>query len=435
VVTFSHAVQHFYPAALAVTYPFVVSGLHVSYGELGVVVGAAGVVGGLLQVAAGFFEAVSARLLLALQNVGLAVATALGAAAPSFAVFGAARCLGAVVSWPQHPVGAAVLTKRFPHRRAFALSWHVAGGSIGTVMVPLAVAAVIAKAGWRSGLGVVTLPLLAGGVLVAWRLKDPDRSSVARGPADRRRNGDAGDVGDVGVPGATGDARERDSGRDGGDPAPQVGGAGRPGGLAAFRTLLRRRDVVGALAAGTLAAGGRGLGTLTTYVPAYLRSSLHLSALAVGGVFTVVVVGSIAGPVVAGHLADRVGRRAVLVIVYLLGAVAIAAFTHVGSALAPLALVGLAVGVFAYAESPLVQAVFSERAAGTLEQTAFGLFFAVAYGVGSLWVMLVGYLVDATGFQVAFAVMAASFVAAAAIVAATGRERPVQPLPDPGPRR
>ena len=113
VVTASHAVQHVYPAALAITYPFVVTAFHVSYGTLGVVLAASGVVGGLLQGAAGLFERASARLLLGAQNLGLALATVLAAVAPTFGLYGLARLVGSLASWPQHPVGSAVLARRF----------------------------------------------------------------------------------------------------------------------------------------------------------------------------------------------------------------------------------------------------------------------------------------------------------------------------------
>lgn len=63
-VTFSHAVQHVYVAALAISYPYVVADLHVSYGTLGILLGVAGLVGGLLQALAGTIRRVSARLLL-----------------------------------------------------------------------------------------------------------------------------------------------------------------------------------------------------------------------------------------------------------------------------------------------------------------------------------------------------------------------------------
>ncbi|MGH9115333.1 MAG: MFS transporter, partial [Acidimicrobiales bacterium] len=379
VMVVSHAVQHFYVGGLALTYPLVVVDFHISYGLLGAVLTVAGLVGGLLQGVAGLVRRSSARAVLAVQNVGLAAATALGAIAPGFAVFGAARCMGAIVSWPQHPVGSAYLSERFPGRRGAVLSWHTAGGSLGTVVVPLIASAVIATAGWRWALVAIAIPMAAGGVLVWFRLP-PDRHTE---PED----------------------------------------AASAGTRVPLRAVLTRRRVALILAAATVAAGGRGLGTISAYLPAYLKTGLHLSTYEVGGVFTAVMVASVAGPVAAGHLADRFGRGALLVVSYLAGAAALVAFVFVGSGLAALVATGVAMGMFAYAESPLLQAVFADAVGEAAGRAAFGAFFAIAYGIGALWLAVLGWVIDAFGFRAAFVVMAGSFVMAAALVVASGSGR------------
>jgi predicted MFS family arabinose efflux permease len=109
-LSFSHAVQHFYSAAFAFCYPFVVDAYHVSYAVLGLVLCVAGVVGGLLQGVAVLVRRVSARWLLVGQDIGLAASLLLAAVAPLFAVFALARCVGSLVQWPQHPVGSAYLS-------------------------------------------------------------------------------------------------------------------------------------------------------------------------------------------------------------------------------------------------------------------------------------------------------------------------------------
>ena len=63
------------------------------------------------------------------------------------------------------------------------------------------------------------------------------------------------------------------------------------------------------LAASTIAVGGPGLGTISTYLPAYLKSGLHLGQITAGMVFTAVMAASVAGPVAAG----RLGRARLLV--------------------------------------------------------------------------------------------------------------------------
>ncbi|MGH9100292.1 MAG: MFS transporter, partial [Acidimicrobiales bacterium] len=189
-----------------------------------------------------------------------------------------------------------------------------------------------------------------------------------------------------------------------------------PGHLDVLRAILSSREALGAMIAGTIAAGGRGLGTLAIFVPAYLKSGLHLHALTVGGLYTALLIGSIAGPVVAGHVADRVGRRRVLLVVYAVGAATIAAFVMVGHDLFALGVVGVLMGIFAYAESPLLQVVFADALADSSHQGAFGYYFAVSYGIGSLWTIALGEIIDTAGFHWAFYVMAVSFVGAALVV-------------------
>lgn len=381
VMSVAHGIQHFYVGGLAVSYPFVVAQFHVSYAVLGVVLTTAGLLGGFLQGSAALLRRASARAILTAQDTGIAVASLLAAFAPGFGVFAAARVLGNAVSWPQHPVGSAYLSDRFPHRRATVLSWHTAGGSIGTVVVPLFLSAVIAAAGWRTGLVVLGATLLAGAIIVGVAL-----------PAERRTDHAAD------------------------DPA----GASEPS--APLRQVLLGKRVVALLIASTIAAGGRGLGVLTTYIPAYLRSGLHLPTLTVGALFTAVVAASVAGPVIGGVLADRFGRIRTLVITYIGGAAALLAFGYAGSNVGVLAVLGVCVGVLAYAESPLLQAVFSDLTRHGSARSAFGAFFAVSFGVGSLWTAAIGWIITAAGFGVAFAVMAASFVAAAAVILAFVRD-------------
>ncbi|HLI15551.1 MAG TPA: MFS transporter [Acidimicrobiales bacterium] len=371
VMTVGHGIQHFYVAGLAVTYPFIVADLHVSYALLGVVLTASGLVGGLLQGAAGLLRKVRARAILTAQNAGLALATLLAAISPGFGLFGAAKILGAIVSWPQHPVGSAYLSERFPERRATALSWHTAGGSLGTVTIPLLASVVIATAGWRWALAAVAAALALGALLIAAAL-----------PPERRH-------------------------------LPVEADPSEP---ASLGRLLRQRRVLAVLAASTVAAGGRGLGTLSTYIPADLRSGLHLPTLTVGAIFTVVMTASIAGPLLGGGLADRFGRRGTLVATYLAGAGALVGFGYAGRDLALLVPLGVLVGVLAYSEAPLMQAVFSDMTERGVARATFGAFFAISYGVGSLWTALIGWIIDAAGFPAAFATMAASFVVAAAII-------------------
>ncbi len=432
VMTVSHGIQHFYVAGLAVTYPFVVAQFGISYAVLGGVLTAAGLLGGFLQGSAGLLRRLTTRAVLTAQNAGLAVASLAAAVAPGFAVFGAARLVGSAASWPQHPVGSAYLSQRFPNRRATALSWHTAGGSIGTAIVPLLAAAVIAVAGWRWALAALGGALGIGALLVSLALPGDPPPSVARPPHPPAGSRDSV-AADPPHPRADPPHAlasppsplaspplpvEAEAPRPAG--AAETGGEGQPN-VTVWR-LLRRRRVAAVLAASTIAAGGRGLGTLSTYIPAYLRSGLHLPALSVGTLFTVVMVASIGGQILGGMMADRFGRVRTLVVVYLAAAAAIAAFGFAGHHLPVLAVLGALVGLLAYAESPLLQSLFSDLTQDGAARSAFGAFFAIAYGFGALWLTVIGSVITTAGFAAAFVTMAGSFVAAALIIVVGVRE-------------
>ena len=357
-ISVSHALQHLYVAVLPLTYPLVVAEFHISYTALGVVLGVVGAVGGFLQGAAGFYQRVSARLVLTLQNLLLAANAVLLGVAPTYPVFGLGQLLGGVISSPQHPVGNAVLTRRFPERGGTVLGWHTTGGNVGTLVIPLVASLIIVRWGWRAALLAVAVPIAVGGVLVAVRLREG---------------------------------------------APAAGDGGRGAGSVALRAAVLRRSTLTIIAAGTVAAGGRGLGAVNAFVPAYLRGGLGLAQVTVGLIFTVILASSVVGPIMAGQLADRWGRRL---------------------SIPALLVLGVFVGAFAYAESPLLQALFADAIEGAPRQAAFGVYFAVSYGAGSLWVILLGWVIDHLGFPAAFWTMAASFAAAAAVLLLADRPQP-----------
>lgn len=389
VVAFSHAVQHSYVAVMGIVYPFALVTFHSNYAVLGVILGAGGIVGGLLQGMAGLIKRTTSRVLLAGQNLGMAVVSALAAVSPSFALFGVARVLGNLTSWPQHPVGSAHLTERMPQRRGFALAVHTTGGNLGTLLAPLAAAAVIASFGWRWALGGAAM-VMALGSLVTWaRVRSP-HPAVATEAIPHRAD----------APGAPAGAAP---------PAPAA--------PVSLRSALHRRQALAVLVAGVISAAGRGLGVLTTFVPAYLRSGLHEPALTVGVLTTVVSVGAIGGPMLFGHVSDRLGRRPVLYALYGCGAGALAAFVLVGPSPWALALAGLAVGVFVYSEQPIRQALFSDALHDVSARQAFGAYFAISQSIGSVWITVVGVVVTTTSFRTAFLIMAGSFLVAALIIA------------------
>ena len=377
-LTLSHAVQHFYGAGLALTYPFVISEFHVSYSSLGFVLAVSGIVGGLLQGAAGLARKYSGRFLLSSQNLSLAVVTLLGAISPGFAFYGIMRFLGALALWPKHPVGSAYLSEMFPNKRGTVLSWHTTGGTLGTLLIPIATTSIIANFGWRTALVALSIPMAIGGFIVIGKL--PLEPSHAKGSEANKQS------------------------------------LRQPDGPSVWSMVMKNKAALVVIAASTVSAAGRGLGVLSAFVPIYLKDGARLSTVTVGLVYTVLVGGGVVGPLAAGWLSDKIGRKGVLITAYLGGALFMVLFVQKYSSVWLLTAVSLVMGMLAYSESPLIQSMFSDSIGPSQARAAFGIFFAIAYGVGALWLALVGVIIDRYGFQPAFYMMASSFVVAALMI-------------------
>jgi MFS family permease len=134
-------------------------------------------------------------------------------------------------------------------------------------------------------------------------------------------------------------------------------------------------------------------------------------------------------PLVAGWLSDRIGRKPLIVGVYLGGAVGFIAFLLAGSSLVGLWVGIVIMGTFSFAESPQLQALLADIAPPSIRDAAFAAYFTLAFGVGSLWTALYGVIVDTVGPQagipIDFGLMSVTFVLAASAtlpIRADGRE-------------
>ena len=95
-------------------------------------------------------------------------------------------------------------------------------------------------------------------------------------------------------------------------------------------------------------------------------------------------------------------------------------FVAAGSNVTLLWLAIVLLSVFNFVESPQLQALLSDITPPALRDASFALYFTLAFGVGSLWIVLYGAVIEMlgedVGLPVTFVIMAASFVAAALVV-------------------
>lgn len=375
----SHAVIHAYTAVMPLIYPLALVDLHFSLTALGVMVASSNLVGGLLQLGAGGLTRRLRRhtiigwgaVLLGLSGIGTALAA-------TFAQFFAMNIVGRAATSAQHPLGNSLLSDVYARsRRGMAIAGHVAGGNVGTLLAPAA-GVVVVTWGWRQALLLLTIPAIVAGVAIL-----------------------------AGMSEAAGPPRERTVGRDM---------------LAAVR-LLRRRNLALVFAAGVIGAGGRGLGIVTLIIPLFLKQQLRLPTAEVNILYGIVLVGSVIGTFAVGPIGDWFGRRRTLLLSYGLSVPVTLGLLGVHGSSPWLLLLMAGLGLIVYGESPLLQTFVADEAPIAERDALFSLYFAMAFGVGSLWAAGMGVALERLGYGPVFVVMAMSYVAAGACIALT-REPP-----------
>jgi len=378
----AHAVLHATSALLPLVYAVVVVEFGLRPSDIGLFIAITTAIGGFMQLSYGVLTRFVARpVLLGGGQILFGVSLMAGGLSRSMGQLLAAISASRIGSSPQHPVGNALLSDVYPPgRRGFAISAHISGGNLGTILVPFVGVALIHAVGWQATLALFGAPAVVVGIAILVFVRE-DHHAYRR--AARAQGSVRGQV----------------------------------------REVLSRPDLRSILAAALVAAGGRGLDILAPFMLLYLSGPLGLDEGTVAGLYALLLVGAVIGPLLAGWISDRYGRRRTLIVYYSLMAAGIVAFLAAGSNLAILVPLLLPFGTAVFSESPVLQAFLADRAAGPLRDVAFSVYFTAAFGIGAAWAVVIGQTVQAFNYPVAFGVMAGSYVGAALLVASV-RDRP-----------
>jgi len=206
----------------------------------------------------------------------------------------------------------------------------------------------------------------------------------------------------------------------------------------AFAEIARalRDRAYRAAAAANLADGFAALGVRSAIVPLFVRDVLHRSAVWTGIGFGVVAVLNAATLLPGGRLADRLGRRPVIVagcLVSAAGMLMLALIPGLGGYLAALAVFGLGSGLLDVGPAAMLGDILGGQG-GTVVAA-----YQMAGDIGSVTgPVTAGYLVDVASYGAAFG-LAAGVLGLAAVLglfapetrwrAAGGRSRPVMAAP------
>jgi MFS family permease len=379
----AHAAIHAQSALMPLVYPIVIVQFGLNAADIGTFIAITTAVGGTMQLAYGLLTRYVARpVLLAGGQLLFGASLVVGGLSQSVAQLLGAISVARIGASPQHPVGNALLSDLYPaERRGFAISAHISGGNVGTILVPFVGGALLLAVGWQATLALFGIPALVIGLLLAFFVRE-DHAAYR----ERAR--------------ASGSVRSH------------------------LREVVGRGDLRLILGASLVAAGGRGLDIVAPFMVLYLAGPLGFDESTVGLLYALLLVGAVVGPILAGMISDRIGRRRTLVAYYLLSAVGITAFTIAGANLLVLVPLLLPFGTAVFSESPVLQAYLADRAAGPMRDVAFAVYFTFAFGIGAAWAFIIGQVATNLGFPVAFGVMALSYLAAAVLLMAI-REEPV----------
>jgi MFS family permease len=371
----AHAINHAQAVLLPLIYLAIIDEFGVGVQTIAFLAALGAFASGMVQLSyAGLTRVVSRRRLLGGGGILFGGGFAAMAFATSFLTFAVPNILSRIGGSPQHPVGNGLLAEQFPaERRGFAISAHIAGGNVGTVVVALIGVPLIALVGWRGASIAFGIPaiVVAVAILLFVRERGTDRAAAR----------------------ASGTVR------------------------AAFGRILRDPDLRWLFLTSVLGGGGRGLGVVNLFVLLYLTLVLGIDAATAGFMYGALIVFSVPMPLIAGWLSDRVGRKPLIVGVYLGGAVAFIVFLLAGSSTFGLSAGILLMGLFSFAESPQLQALLGDISPPSTRDASYALYFTLAFGVGSLWVAAYGVIIEAAGesagLPMVFVLMAVSFVLAA----------------------
>lgn len=174
-MTLAHMVNDFYGLILPFLLPTLIIDLQLSYFEAGTLVFATTALSGALQPVLGYMaDRYRLRKIIVLSGFLLfGIGALFIGLAPSYLFLLGACFIYGFGEGTFHAQSTNLVTLAFPRTRGKALGIHGIGGSLGSLIAPLAVTILVAELGWRSGLMTLILPSIVIAILLGAVLREP----------------------------------------------------------------------------------------------------------------------------------------------------------------------------------------------------------------------------------------------------------------------
>jgi MFS transporter, FSR family, fosmidomycin resistance protein len=339
-----HLTVDSYLGVIPVLYPILIGRFHLSLETVGLVSLA---YSGMAAISQPLFGVIADRFGTRLTGVALAwtaLTFALIGFVPTFPLLVAVACASGLGSGAFHPFGALDVRALLPAwRRSFGMSVYVTAGTVGLAMGPLIGIALFGALGIR-GTGLLVIPGVASGLYLLWRMR------AAASPVVYRAG-----------------------------------------------SAARQAAPVFALAMviGVMMSRSWTVQVFQAFTPTWY-AQLGYGPGFYGPLVTTLVLASAAGTVGCGSLADRYGRRTVILGTLVLSAPAILLFTLFPGpwAFASAILIGLLAASTAPLMLLMAQQLMASRAG-----LASGLVMGLGFVTGAIGVPINGAIADAIGLQ------------------------------------
>ena len=371
-VVLGHAIKHMYNSGLqSVLLAVMKDDLGLTATQFGLLSTSGRVTSGATTMVAGylgdrFANRSGVMLMISLSMMGISYF--LLGSAPNYWLMFAAMLLVGIGPSLYHSPAIAALSRKFPDKRSFAISWHGTGGSIGEFFGPIITGGLVSGVyfvafEWNEVLKISVGPALIFGLLIYLMMR--------------------------GIPTAS---TETESLRDY---------------FTSLFKLLRRRGMQALVA--TTALRSMGQGAMMAFLPVYLLEDQGISAIVIGlFLSSIQFVGILAQPAM-GWLADKFGHKRVLVPgTAALGLLMIALkFAPTDDPLMidivllnitlpgiQFGIIALAMGAFLYALHAIYIAAAMDVSQGEAQSTVVSLIYGASF-LGAFSPFLAGVIVDA----------------------------------------
>lgn len=366
---------------LAALLPFIRLDMELNYLQSGLLVSVYALTAGFSQVLMGWLaDRIGRQKTMAIGLGGIGICSvAIGLSSSYIALLSILITMG-VLAGAYHPSAVPTLSRHFERaRRGKAIALHVVGGSIGFGVAPILASVIASSLNWHFAYLILSLPAIAGALLVLFRLKLPAQSAEMS---------EAGKI--------------------------------------ALETKLSVSSVVQvfrSLALVLFLAVGVHLITnpAMAFIPLYLVDKHHLSPALAASLLSIVRVGGLAGGLFGGWLADKWGReRSIFLTLVATGPVLYLLATMPFNAV--LIAVFVVFGFLGSMREATAQTYLMENSPPRLQATVFGIYFGLGMEGNSLIQPVAGRFMDIIGIAQVFNAIAWISIAFSALSAALGKK-------------